>query len=163
MFVPIILGSDKTTVSVATGNNQYWPVYLSIGNIFNATRRARRNGVVLLGFLPIPKSTFSLRFSFILSNDKVSIVEKDRTSDAFFQKFRRQLFHSCLSRMLQPLKPGMTEPVITCCPDGHFRRVIFGLATYIADYPEQALLSCTVQGWCAKLVNTIKNSANTNK
>ena len=84
MFVPIILGSDKTTVSVATGNNQYWPVYLSIGNIFNATRRARRNGVVLLGFLPIPKSTFSLRFSFILSNDKISIAEKDCTSDAFF-------------------------------------------------------------------------------
>lgn len=64
--------------------------------------------------------------------------------------------------MLQPLKPGMTEPVITRCPDGHFRRVIFGLATYIADYPEQALLSCTVQGWCAKFVNIIKNSANTN-
>ena len=31
MLVPIILGSDKTTVSVATGHNEYWPVYLSIG------------------------------------------------------------------------------------------------------------------------------------
>ncbi|KAJ8587763.1 hypothetical protein M405DRAFT_904199 [Rhizopogon salebrosus TDB-379] len=30
MFIPIILGSDKTTVSVATGHNQYWPVYMSI-------------------------------------------------------------------------------------------------------------------------------------
>jgi Plavaka transposase len=58
MFVPIILGSDKTTVSVGTGNNEYWPVYLSIGNIHNTTRRAHRNGVVLLGFLPIPKSEF---------------------------------------------------------------------------------------------------------
>jgi hypothetical protein len=37
MFVPIILGSDKTTVSVATGHNQYWPVYMSIGNIHNNT------------------------------------------------------------------------------------------------------------------------------
>ncbi|KAI6096718.1 hypothetical protein F5141DRAFT_1190959 [Pisolithus sp. B1] len=26
MFVPIILGSDKTTVSVATGQNNYWPL-----------------------------------------------------------------------------------------------------------------------------------------
>ena len=54
MFVPIILGSDKTTVSVATGHNQYWPVYMSIGNIRNNVRRAHRNGVVLLGFLAIP-------------------------------------------------------------------------------------------------------------
>lgn len=55
MLIPIILGSDKTTVSVATGQNEYWPIYLSIGNIHNNVRRAHRNGVVLLGFLPIPK------------------------------------------------------------------------------------------------------------
>lgn len=152
MFIPIILGSDKTTVSVATGNNQYWPVYLSIGNIFNSTRRAHRNGVVLLGFLPIPKSTFEIFIPLFLYNNMSLIAEKDRDNDALFRKFRRQLFHSCLSRMLQGLKPGMTKPIVTHCPDGHFRRVIFGLATYIADYPEQALLACTVQGWCAKLV-----------
>lgn len=56
MFVPIILGSDKTTVSVATGQNEYYPLYLSIGNIHNNVRRAHRNGVVLIGFLAIPKS-----------------------------------------------------------------------------------------------------------
>ena len=60
MFVPIILGSDKTTVSVATGQNEYYPVYLSIGNIHNNVRRAHRNGVALLGFLAIPKSMFAL-------------------------------------------------------------------------------------------------------
>jgi len=56
MFVPIILGSDKTTVSVGTGDNEYYPLYLSIGNIRNNVRRAHRNGVVLVGFLAIPKS-----------------------------------------------------------------------------------------------------------
>ena len=56
MIVPIILGSDKTTVSVATGHNEYYPLYLSIGNIHNNVRRAHRNGVVLLAFLAIPKS-----------------------------------------------------------------------------------------------------------
>lgn len=55
MVIPIILGSDKTTVSVGTGNNEYWPVYLSIGNIHNKLRRSHRDGLVLLGFLPIPK------------------------------------------------------------------------------------------------------------
>ena len=62
MVIPIILGSDKTTVSVGTGNNEYWPVYLSISNIHNKVRRAHRNGLVLLGFLPIPKGkSFSQR------------------------------------------------------------------------------------------------------
>ncbi|KAG1738865.1 uncharacterized protein EDB91DRAFT_1237652 [Suillus paluster] len=34
-FVPLIVGSDKTTVSVATGHTEYHPLYLSIGNVFN--------------------------------------------------------------------------------------------------------------------------------
>jgi len=54
--MPIILGSDKTTVSVGTGNNEYWPIYLSIGNIHNNIRCAHRNGVIVLGFLGILKS-----------------------------------------------------------------------------------------------------------
>jgi hypothetical protein len=66
MFVPIILGSDKTTVSVATSQNEYWPIYLSIGNIHNNVRRAHRNGVVLLGFLSTPKSQSFHNFILIL-------------------------------------------------------------------------------------------------
>lgn len=60
MFVPVILGSDKTTVSVATGQNDFHPVYLSIGNIRNNVRRAHRNALVLIAFLAIPKSDFIL-------------------------------------------------------------------------------------------------------
>lgn len=71
MFVPIILGSDKTTVSVATGQNEYYPVYLSIGNIRNNVRRAHRNGVVLLGFLAIPKGQSSRQ---LLCNLNINIL-----------------------------------------------------------------------------------------
>ena len=56
MFVLIILGSDKTMVSVATGQNDYYPLYLSIGNIRNNVCRAHRNSVVLIRFLAMPKS-----------------------------------------------------------------------------------------------------------
>jgi hypothetical protein len=56
MFVPIILGSDKTTVSVATGQTDYYPLYLSIGNLHNNIRRSHRGGVALIGFLAIAKS-----------------------------------------------------------------------------------------------------------
>jgi hypothetical protein len=46
----------------------------------------------------------------------------------------------------------MKTPHITLCCDGHLRRVIYGVGPYIADYPEQALLACVVQGWCPKYV-----------
>lgn len=130
MLVPAILGSDKTTVSVATGQNEYYPLYVSLGNIFNNVRRCHRNAVAVIGFLAIPKS------------------ERKEQNSKIFRKFRRQLFHCSLSQILQPLRPGMTTPEVTRCPDGHFRRVIFDLGPYIADYPEQVLASCIVQGWC---------------
>ena len=60
MFVPIILGSDKTTVSVGTGNNEYYPLYLSIGNVSNKARRSSKlNTVQLVVFLSIPKSMYT--------------------------------------------------------------------------------------------------------
>jgi len=46
----------------------------------------------------------------------------------------------------------MTNPEVVRCSDGHFRRAIYGLGPYIADYPEQALLTCVVQGWCTRYV-----------
>lgn len=52
--------------------------------------------------------------------------------------------------MLESLKAAMTIPEVVRFPDGHFRKVIYGLGPYIADYPEQALLACIVQGWCPK-------------
>ena len=67
---------------------------------------------------------------------------------AEFRKFRRQLFHSTLAYILLSLRSGMLKPEVRRCPDGHFRRALYALTAYIADYPEQVLLSCIVQGWC---------------
>jgi len=67
MFIPVILGSDKTTVSVATGQHEYHPVYLSIGNVHNHARRAHKDALVLIGFLPIPKGK-----RFVFSGNIVS-------------------------------------------------------------------------------------------
>jgi len=38
MFVPVVLGSDKTTVSVGTGHTEYYPLYISLGNVHNNVR-----------------------------------------------------------------------------------------------------------------------------
>ena len=38
------------------------------------------------------------------------------------------------------------------CPDGHYRRAVYVLGPYIADYPEQVLLAGVVNGWCVRCV-----------
>ena len=83
------------------------------------------------------------------------LASHETRDDVPFRKFRRQLIHSSLAKILESLKPGMTTPEIVRFPDGHFRRVIFGLGPYIADYPEQALIACIVQGWCPRFVTLL--------
>ncbi|EAU93525.2 hypothetical protein CC1G_02755 [Coprinopsis cinerea okayama7 len=132
MYVPLILGSDKTTVSVATGNIEYHPLYLSIGNIHNSVRRAHRHAVVPIAFLAIPKS------------------DRKYDNDPDFRRFKRQLYHSSISAIFQSIKDAMTTPVIRRCPDGHYRRVIYDFGSFIADYPEQVMLAGICQGWCPR-------------
>ena len=50
------------------------------------------------------------------------------------------------------LKPGMTTPQVLQCPDRHFRHIIFEIGPYIADYPEQVLISGIVQNWCGRFL-----------
>ncbi|KAJ8473947.1 hypothetical protein ONZ51_g7542 [Trametes cubensis] len=135
-FVPIILGSDKTTVSVATGQNDYYPLYVSIGNVDNSIRRAHRNAVALAAFLAIPHTT------------------RQFNDDAKFRKFRRQLFHTSISRILSSLKDYMESPDVVLCND---RKCYAFERPYIADYPEQALLTSIVQGWCPTCTAPSKN------
>ncbi|THG94792.1 hypothetical protein EW026_g6745 [Hermanssonia centrifuga] len=123
MVVPLIFGSDKTTVSVATGQNDYYPLYMSSGAITNAYRRAHCDSVVPMAFLATPKSG------------------RKYDKDPVFQKFRWQLFHKSLVFVMQSIKPGMTTKHLVQCPDGHYRYVLYCLGPYIADYPEQALLA----------------------
>lgn len=92
----------------------------------------------------------SLFMKFVnVNNVMFAASQRHRTSDEF-QRFRRQLYHACLARIFAPLKPGMTTPEVVRCPDGHFRRAVYGLGPYIADYPEQVWLAAIVQDWCPK-------------
>jgi hypothetical protein len=79
-------------------------------------------------------------------------AERKYDNDPAFHKFKRQLYHASISAILSSLKPGMTTPVVRRCPDSHFRRVIYDLGPFIADYPEQVLLAGTVQNWCPRFV-----------
>ncbi|KAH9980440.1 hypothetical protein BJV74DRAFT_879340 [Russula compacta] len=121
-----------TTVSVATGHQEYHPVYASPGNISNTAHHGHGNAVLPIAFLPIPKSI------------------KHQQKKVEFQKFCCQLYHLCLEFVFSPLKPYMEKPKIIRCPNRHFCCAIFSLGPYIADYPEQVWLAGVVSHWCPK-------------
>ena len=148
-MVPLVLGSDKTLASNATGLNEFHPLYISPGNVKNSVHRAHRDAVIPIGFLAIPKS-----MCFNSSDQSHWLTQylgsrKDGSS-MMFQSFRRQLMHESLKTILNPLKPFMIKPDIVKCPDGHYRRAIYTLGPYIADYPEQVLIATVVSGWCTR-------------
>ncbi|KAN0135741.1 hypothetical protein V8E53_006632 [Lactarius tabidus] len=132
MFSPVILGSDKTTVSVATRQNDFYPLYASLGNVHNSVQQVHHEAVSLIAFLSIPKTS------------------KEYANKTNFCKFCWQIFHTSLVHIFSELHPHMKTPCITLCCDGHLCHVIYGVGPYIADYLEQALLACIMQGWCPK-------------
>ncbi|PPQ89175.1 hypothetical protein CVT25_000067 [Psilocybe cyanescens] len=82
---PILAGADKTTTSVATGNVEYHPLYLTLGNVHNTMCCAHQNAVIPIGLLTIPKSD-----------------QKD-DNNPLFCHFKHQLYHATLATILKPL------------------------------------------------------------
>ena len=100
------------------------------------------------------KVSYCSFFHYFSKLRSVTFYLGDRKYDnsTALRKFKRQMYHASLTQILMPLRHGMTVPVVRRCPDSHYRRVIFDLAAFIADYPEQVYLSGVVQGWCPRLV-----------
>ena len=64
--------------------------------------------------------------------------------------FENFAIFSFMAQILQPLREYMKTLDIVHYGDGYYRHTIYGIGPYIADYPEQVLLACIVQGWCPK-------------
>ncbi|KIJ55985.1 hypothetical protein M422DRAFT_150938 [Sphaerobolus stellatus SS14] len=128
-IAPVILASDKTQLSVFSGDKQAWPVYISIGNIGKATRRqTSQRAMILLGYIPVTKLD--------------CLSPRPRQGGAY------RLFHYCMSVVLKPLVEAAINGVDIVCADNKIRRVYPILAAYIADFPEQCLVAAVKECDC---------------
>ncbi|KAI5987639.1 hypothetical protein EDD15DRAFT_2371999 [Pisolithus albus] len=120
----VVLSSDKTNISVMTGNRVAHPVLISLANIDASIRsKTSLHGYLLLALLPIPK--------FVHKTTRVRGLLQDR------------LIHQALNRVLTPLKTAATVGIMMSDPAGNLRYCYTPLASWIADTPEECLIAAT--------------------
>lgn len=125
-MLAIILSSDKTLLSVGTGNQSLHPLYLSIGNIKAEIRcKQSYHAFVLIGLLPLPE------FRNVKHTDVQSLL-------------LARLHHYCLKFILKPLMEAAERGVLLQDPHGNFRRCYTPLSAYSVDIPEAQRLACVM-------------------
>ena len=121
----VVLSSDKTNISVMSGNRMAHPVLISLANIDASIQsKASLHTYLLLALLPIAKFPH-----------KTTRVRSLQVQD--------WLVHSALSIVLSPLKTAAAVGIMMNDPAGNLRYCFTPLVLWIADTPEESLLSGT--------------------
>lgn len=126
--MPVILSTDKTQLTTFAGKHSCYPVYLTIGNISKQARRSPSTRAHrLVGYLPSGKLDKTL-------------------SKAAARRVRSALFHMSMRIICQSLFEPAQNGVHFADSHGCVRSCHPILAAYVADYPEQCLVTCIRYG-----------------
>ncbi|KAI5777101.1 hypothetical protein EDC01DRAFT_624493, partial [Geopyxis carbonaria] len=127
MIVPIILSSDKTELSAGSGDQTAYPLYLTIGNLAKAQRRAvSTNSIVLIGLLPNPAGHYA------------------------GDHWTKRQYHAAMTIILRSLQEPSHNGTNIVCADGRTRLGYPRIASFVSDFPEQTLFTLTVYMWCPR-------------
>ncbi|THZ51318.1 hypothetical protein D6C86_10541 [Aureobasidium pullulans] len=115
-IVPIIIASDKTQLTLQSGDLAAHAVYMTVGNLnANARHSNKRPGSILLALLPI-------------------LHHRDHIQ-------RARAFHMCLDKIFREIGSLYLRGTEVECADGYVRRCFPTLAAITTDYEEQVLLT----------------------
>ncbi|KAG8742846.1 hypothetical protein FRC10_000825 [Ceratobasidium sp. 414] len=131
-IVPLIISTDRTTLSLMAGNQTAYPVYLTIANIDKSVRRkVNMRATTLLAYLPVDK------FDYVLDDEERS-------------RLRRELTHRAMEKLFEELRVASKEGVEALCADGRYRRAYLIVAGLSLDFEEQVLMSGIISSGCPK-------------
>ena len=129
IVIGVGLSSDKTLLSVMTGDKKSWPVYGTVLNVSNQVRRTMlRHAMRLIGYLPI-------RILDGVSDSRKSIEHL-------------KIFHHCMGILVEPMVLPSKFGKNIKRHDGSIVRGYPILMSYIADNPEQCRAAGTKQNVC---------------
>ena len=122
-LVSIILSSDKTNISVMTGDHTAHLVLLSLANIHaDVHAKSSNRAFLLVTLLPCLKFTV-----------------KDRPTRGILKNC---LAHLCLDIIMNPLKLAARAGRMMADPCGYSCYCFTALASYMVDTPEAGMLTC---------------------
>ncbi|KAH0825928.1 hypothetical protein J3R83DRAFT_7607 [Lanmaoa asiatica] len=123
-FVGVIGASDKTPLTLGSGNKEMHPLLLSLANIHADVRmKASSHAFALAAYLPIPK--------FL------------NVSPAIQSVLSARVYHFAISIVMQNLKEVAREGAVMSDPNGLLRLIHTPLVSWIANLPEQHVISCS--------------------
>lgn len=125
-IVPMIFSSDKTQLTLFSGDKTAYPIYLTIGNIPGHLRRMpSMHTQILVGYLPVSKA--------------MQIKNKEERA-----RYHWAMFHAAVGVIMKDIEAAVASGGWDLgCADGDVRSCMPLLACYAADYPEQNLVTCS--------------------
>jgi len=130
-MAPVIIATDKTQLMQFAGDKTAYPVYLTLWNLPRAIwRKPSQHACILVTYLSVSKMV------------GMELSKKQKSSRI------QQLFHDSMWIVLEPLIEAEKSGVEITGGDGKVCMVHPILACYVADYPEQCLVTCAKYGTC---------------